>query len=228
MANNMSQKRKRLNYKQYRHSLKDDSRITLNSMHLADSIPIISELLDSPISNFITLAANDCGYLVTTEDLIVNYVHPLSLKPKSATSQQDDTNWRHAINGKFVDEYWEEAVTEIETLESMNAWEIVDHEDDIYVIKSTWAFKFKRYPYVFINKFKSRLCARGDMQLEGVDFLEKYAPVFQWTTVRLMLILKFILGLKSKQVDVTDACLHAQLGKDQKVFVEMPRGFKVK
>ena len=52
----MSQKRKHLNYKQYRCQLKDESSMKLNSMHLADSIPIIQELLDSPISNFITLA----------------------------------------------------------------------------------------------------------------------------------------------------------------------------
>ena len=66
------------------------------------------------------------------------------------------------------------------------------------------------------------------MQLEGIDFFKTYAPVVQWTTVRLMLILEVLLRLKSKQVDVTAAFLHANLGKDEKVFVEMPRGFKVK
>ena len=62
MANNLSQKRKRLNYEWYRRHLKGDSSMKLNSMHLADSVPKFSELLNSPISNFITLAANDCGY----------------------------------------------------------------------------------------------------------------------------------------------------------------------
>ena len=42
IANNLSQKRKRLNYKQYRRCLKDESSISLNSMHLADSITTIS------------------------------------------------------------------------------------------------------------------------------------------------------------------------------------------
>ena len=63
------------------------------------------------------------------------------------------------------------------------------------------------------------------MQLEGIDFFETYAPVVQWNTVRLMLILEVLLGLKSKQGDVTAAFLHANLGKDEKVFMEMPRGF---
>ena len=44
----------------------------------------------------------------------------------------------------------------------------------------------------------------------------------------LMLILEVLLGLKSKQGDVTAAFLHANLGKGEKIFVEMPRGFEVK
>ena len=43
-----------------------------------------------------------------------------------------------------------------------------------------------------------------------------------------MLILEVLLGLKSKQGDVTSAFLLDDLGKDEKVFVEIPRGFGVK
>ncbi len=62
--------------------------------------------------------------------------------------------------------------------------------------------------------------------MEGIDFFETYAPVVQWTTVRLMLILENLLCLKSKQADVTAAFLHATLEEDEKVYVEMPLGFK--
>jgi hypothetical protein len=40
--------------------------------------------------------------------------------------------------------------------------------------------------------------ARGDQQLEGIDLFETYDPVAQWTTVRMMLVLKILLKLKSK------------------------------
>ena len=110
----------------------------------------------------------------------------------------------------------------------MKAWEVVDQEDDMNVIRSTWAFKLKRNPDGLIKKFKARFCAWGDMQLEGIDFFETYAPVVQWTTIRLMIILEVLLGLKSKQDDLTAAFLHANLGKDKKVFIDMPRGFEVK
>ena len=53
-----------------------------------------------------------------------------------------------------------------------------------------------------------------------------YAPVVQWTTLRLLLILEVLLKLKSKQGDVTAAFLHAELNENEKVYVEMPVGFK--
>ena len=64
--------------------------------------------------------------------------------------------------------------------------------------------------------------------MEGVDFFETYALVFQWTTVRLMLILEFLLEFKSNQGYVTAAFLRADLGKYEKVFIEMLLGFEVK
>jgi hypothetical protein len=96
-----------------------------------------------------------------------------------------------------------------------------------HVIPSTWAFKCKRYPDGRIKKFKARFCAKGDKQLEGIDFFETYAPVVQWTTIWLMFILEILLGLKlkSKQGDVLCAFLHGELEPDENVYVEMLLGF---
>jgi hypothetical protein len=100
---------------------------------------------------------------------------------------------------------------EIFTLESIEACQVVGQKDDMNDISSTWAFKCKRYPDGLIKKFKARFGARGDQQLEGIDFFETYAPVVQWTTIRLMFILEILLGLKSMQGDVACAFLHADL-----------------
>ncbi len=66
------------------------------------------------------------------------------------------------------------------------------------------------------------------MQLEGVDFFKTYAPVVQWTMIRLMFILEVLLGLKSKQGDVTCAFQRADLAPDESVHVNMPLGFNTK
>ncbi len=62
--------------------------------------------------------------------------------------------------------------------------------------------------------------------MEGIDFFETYTPVVQWTTLRLMLIVENLLGMKSKQVNVTATFIHATFGKDEKVYVDMCLGFK--
>ena len=170
--------------------------------------------------------ANDCGYNGTQLELVCNWVHPLFLKAKSAASREDNPTWKEAMTGQFADEYWEACKVEIATLEGTDAWEVVERTADMNVLQSTWAFRLKRYPDGLIKKFKARFCARGDQQIEGIDFFETYASVVQWTTVRLMLILEVLLGLKSKQGDVTAAFLHAKLEDNERVYVEMPQGFK--
>ncbi len=118
---------------------------------------------------------------------------------------------------------------EIATLENIDAWPMVDHYDSNgaphHGKPSTWAFKCKRYPEGRIKKFKARFCARGDKQLEGIDFFETYAPVVQWITIRLIFILKVLLGLKSKQGNVLCAFLHGELEPGENVNVEMPLDF---
>ena len=43
-------------------------------------------------------------------------------------------------------------IVEIATLETMSAWEAVDCDNDLNVIRSTWAFKCKRFPDGLINE----------------------------------------------------------------------------
>ena len=130
------------------------------------------------------------------------------------------------MKSPFADEYWKAAVKEIGTLEKTGVWDVVDRPEGVNVIDSTWAFKLKRFPDGLIKKFKARFCVRGDQQVHGVDFFETYAPVVQWTTIRLMLILEVLLGLKSKQGDITAAFVHADVEKGEGIYVEMPRGFR--
>jgi hypothetical protein len=183
----MSKKKKRLKYKQYRRSLQSIGDRALQLMSLEDSLLSISYLINSPLSKYITLATNDCGYEGTATELLVSYVHPLLLKARSAASKLDNPGWKEATRGKFADNYWKAMELEIFTLESINAWEVVECKDDMKVINSTWAFKCKRYSDGLIKKFKVRFCAQGDQQCHGIDFFETHAPVVQWTTIQLIL-----------------------------------------
>ncbi len=128
-------------------------------MFIKDSLPSISDLINSPLSKYITLAANDCRYDGTTEEPIVSYVHPLFLCAHSVASKLDNPSWREATWRKFADDYWKAMQPKIFTLETIEAWNVFDREDDMNIISSTWAFKCKRYPDGLIKKFKARFCA---------------------------------------------------------------------
>ena len=96
MARKLSKKKMRLNYKQYKRGLQENSDRALQNMSLVDQCPTVAELMASPLARYITLAANDCGYSRTAEELIVDLVHPLLLKAKSSASREDNPNWREA------------------------------------------------------------------------------------------------------------------------------------
>ncbi len=95
-------------------------------MTLDKTIPTVAYLLASPLAKYITLAANDCGYSGTAEELIVSYVHPLFFKAYYTASKADNSSWHEAAKRQFADDYWEVMKLEIATLENIDAWSVVD------------------------------------------------------------------------------------------------------
>jgi hypothetical protein len=164
-------------------------------------------------------------------------MHPglYSMKANS----DDNPTWNQAMGGPDAEGYWQAAKLEYETLTKMGVWDIVERKDWMNILPSTWAFKCKRYPDGDVRKLKARFCARGDCQIEGVDFFETYAPVVNWQTVRIMLVMSLLLQLSTKQVDYTAAFVHADIDRDPEwdtmteaereksgVFMNMPKGFQ--
>ena len=118
----------------------------LNAIELRDDDPSVEELMDIPLSRFITFAAYSCRYSGPAKELIVNWVHPLFLKAKAEASKAGNPNWWEAMKSPLADEYLKATVKEIETLEKMDCWDVVDRPEGAHIIDSTWAFKIKRYP----------------------------------------------------------------------------------
>ena len=132
--------------------------------------------------------------------------HPMFLATQANAS--DNPTWEEAVNGPDSNRYWEVMEKEVAMLQKeMDCWEVVDREDFMNVLPSTWA---KRFPNGEVRKLKARFCARDDKQIQ---FFDTFAPVTNWTIVRIMLIMSLILGLSTKQVDYTAAFTHAAIDK---------------
>eukprot|EP00957_Ditylum_brightwellii_P071661 5447906-Ditylum_brightwellii.AAC.1 len=67
---------------------------------------------------------------------------------------------------------------------------------------------------------------RGDQQIKDVDYFETFSPVVSWSTVMMVVTLAVNLGLKSKQVDYTNAFVQAGLPKGKEVYIAFPCGWE--
>ena len=169
-------------------------------------------------------------------DGTVEEMHPFALATKADAAS--NPTWEQAMNGPDSAGYWEACKKELHTLaDKKNAWDVVERQPWMNILPSTWAFRCKRYPDGFVRKLKARFCARGDKQAEGIDYFDTFAPVINWTTVRLMLILTLILNLSTCLVDYTASFVHSPIDRDPNwenmsqqervrsaIYLEMPRG----
>jgi hypothetical protein len=154
---------------------------------------------------------------------MLEYFNPALLI--ALANKDDNPTLKEAMNSPDSAGFMKAMEIEIDTLIRMEAFIVIDKQPWMNVVSSVWAFKRKRYPDGSIRKLKARICARGFEQIEGVDYFETFAPVVQWMTVRIILIMTILLNLENKQIDYTAAFMQAPIDHD--VYVEMPKLFQV-
>jgi hypothetical protein len=115
----------------------------------------------------------------TDQDLnTVAEYNPALLSSKA--SEDDNPTYEQDISGSNKEGYWQAAKKEVDTLVKKGSWEVVTNKFWMHVLPSTWAFKCKCLPDGIIRNLKARFFARGDRQIEGLDFFETFAPVVAW------------------------------------------------
>jgi hypothetical protein len=78
-----------------------------------------------------------------TDTNTVEWMHPMVLAAKA--NAEDNPTWDQAMNGPDRDGYLEACCKELKTLsEDKDAWDVVDRQDWMKVLPTTWAFKCKR------------------------------------------------------------------------------------
>jgi hypothetical protein len=143
----------------------------------------------------------------------------------------DSPSFHEAMHGPDSEHYINAMKTEIAQLLKQKTWERIPRASvpngpdgkSRRVLKGTWVFKLKRLPDGSPLKHKARYCVRGDMQKEGIDYFETYAPVVQWSTIRLVLTMILSNEWSTKQVDYTNAFAQAEI--QEEVYIDPPKGF---
>ena len=153
--------------------------------------------------------------------------------PAKTNNDPDSPMFQEAITGEYENEYWEAMDKEIAGLDKRNTWTSIPRSSigKEYpkgpVLPSTWALKIKRKVDFSFRKFKARFCVRGDVQKRVTsEPMNTYAPVVQWSTVRLMLIMTCILKLHTVSIDFSNAFAQADIPEGTHVYIECPKGYE--
>ncbi|CAI7757205.1 unnamed protein product [Closterium sp. NIES-53] len=113
--------------------------------------------------------------------------------------------------------------SELKSIEENGTWELVELLEGRKAITSKWLFKIKSDADGKIERYKSRLLAKGYEPKEKVDYKDLFASVVKPTTLRTLLAGGNIKGWVVKQMDVTTAFLNGVLKEE--IFMAQPEGF---
>jgi Reverse transcriptase (RNA-dependent DNA polymerase) len=130
--------------------------------------------------------------------------------------------WPDALNTTHHLDWWKSVCTEFENCENKQVWLIVQKSN---VPKGRKIIGNRR---VFVRKddgrYLARTVAKGFIQIPGQYFQENHAPVINDTTFHLILVLKLLFGLKSKQFDNETAFLYGTL--EDEIYVQFSDGYE--
>ena len=156
-----------------------------------------------------------------------NLVDPRLLAASMA--DKDTMHYGEAMKAPDVADFIRAMEKEVTDLNDTGVWKLVKKTDmpkEAKLIRLIWSFKRKRNPLGQLIKHKVRLCVHGGMQRKGIDYWHTYAPVVNWSTVKMVLLLTTLAGWDSRQIDYVLAFLQAPIDAD--VFCHLPAGFHIK
>ncbi|CAI7743439.1 unnamed protein product [Closterium sp. NIES-54] len=130
---------------------------------------------------------------------------------------------KEALESSDAEEWKKAMESELKSIEENGTWELVELPEGRKASTSKWLFKIKSDADGNIERYKSRLVAKGYQQKEKVDYKGLFAPVVKPTTLRTLLAGAAINGWVVKQMDVTTAFLNGIV--EEEIFMAQPEGF---
>ncbi|KAJ1570716.1 hypothetical protein NDA11_002981 [Ustilago hordei] len=139
----------------------------------------------------------------------------LNLTPmmKEALASEDAQQWQEAI------------CKELDRLEAMGTWEVMDIPLNTRLVDSKIVLCLKLDADGIPIQHKARLVAQGFMQREGIDFEETFTPVAPLSAIRVLLSLAVEHDWEVHQLDITMAYLNSTLKHE--MYMKLPEGAKV-
>ncbi|CAL1399312.1 unnamed protein product [Linum trigynum] len=136
---------------------------------------------------------------------------PPPLEPRSVQEARQYKEWDEALSAENA------------ALLANDTWELVPRLPHYNVLGNRWVFRVKHHSDGSIERFKTRLVAKGFHQRPSVDFTDTFSPVVKPVTVRTVFTLALTHGWSISQFDVNNAFLQGPL--EDEVYMVQPPGF---
>ncbi|CAI7829747.1 unnamed protein product, partial [Closterium sp. NIES-54] len=135
---------------------------------------------------------------------------------------EEPATLKEALESSDAEEWKKAMESELKSIEENGTWELVELSEGRKEITSKWLFKIMSDADGKIERYKSRLVAKGYLQKEKMDYKELFAPVVKPTTLRTLLAGAVIKDWVVKQMDVTTALLNGVV--EEEIFMAQPEG----
>jgi hypothetical protein len=141
------------------------------------------------------------------------------------TELSEPTTFQDAVGGPDQ-VHWRKAIcAELESMKLRGVSRATKLPAEQRTIRTKWVFKIKRKADGSIEKYKTRLVAKGFNQRYGIDFTETFSPVVKYVTLRMVIAITKYFDWTLDQLDVVTAFLYGEM-KEQ-VFCAVPEGVEV-
>lgn len=175
---------------------------------------------ETPLMNHNDMQAHETGPL---NDWTAQFPDALDIDSEWRQLSDEPTSYSEAMKRPDRLQWIQAMETEMKSMELAEVWDLIPLKLDMQPIGCRWVFKIKRKADGTIDRYKARLVAQGFTQQFGLDFVETYAPVAKFATIRLMLALVAQHDLELHQMDVETAYLNGVL--DVNIIMHQPDGF---
>ena len=190
-------------------------KVTHNYSQLNDPLLQLSEISDSDESDndevpvgMPNLSSANQVYLACNE---ADLGHK---NPKTLSEAKRSPEWLE----------WEKAVqVELNQLEQMGTWEIVDPPEDRKPISNKWVFTKTFDKDGNLQKYKAQLVAQGFTQVPGMDYNETFSPVIRLEMIRAIIALAIAEDWEIQQMGVKGAYLNGKLKEE--IFMTQSEGY---
>ena len=141
----------------------------------------------------------------------------------TADNVDEPSNVHEAVTGEYSSEWKSAMESEYNSLLENNTWDLVPPPENKNVIGSKWVYKVKRNADGSVERFKARLVAQGYSQSQGIDYVEVFAPVARYNSIRSLLAVANVCDWEIHQMDVKTAFLQGEL--EEEIYLKQPDGF---